>query len=1345
MKKLSKIFRCLLPALLIVAMVIPALPSMLVLASDTKYESYEINEDSFWEFFGANYCAQTFTPDTTHIVTSIKIKAYKVGSPGTITATILATSGGVPTGGALGTGTTDGNAFTTSSSGAWYEITITGSPLLDASTKYALQIRAADGSAGNTIKWLIDVTSPTYAGGNAVWYAGSWTPHADKDLLFIEYGVLPSPSATALDATSVTETGMTLNGTLDSMGGEATVDVRFQWGLTDAYGDNTSYVEMTVAEAITGVPISGLQSGTTYHYRVDVKYDTTEHAYSDDHTDDTTHEAGSAEFTKRVGAGTDDALKWSTNFDTSSVQTAAGNAGYVKDSGMRFLNVTVPKDAVITQAFLTFTAIYDDRPEASLMNIYGEDADNAVTFSTGPNFAGRVKTTAYTVWDAEEAWTAELTYDSPDLKDIVQEIVNRASWVSNNAMVFLWYDDGSTGSRDAYSYNGSTTKAPFLTIYYESDDPAFTTDAATLITTTTVTLNGEVTDFNEKSITQWGFEYGETTGYGTDALASGTMGLGSFSEPLTGLNDDTLYHFRAKMYDGADWYYASDRTFTTLTTGATGVWTAYNNGYPVMSSADAPGYAPQSPSVIYLDGTYYMFFEDAPDGTTYNNVNIGRATSTDGITWTFTGTVLTVGAGGQWDDGTVWDPSVVIDPDTDTWWMGYGGSRPNIVNVAHGIASSEDLGITWTKWASNPVQAGGQDPQLFYDPVTTKWRLYDVDRYRGDADTPEDLKAAASNSMSIAGADYFQPDVHYFEGTYVMFYGIWQGGQPAQNMNSVGMATSTDGKTGWARFTTEASVWSLGNDMSVINIDTNSYYMYHIKPGANDSSGVYISLATYTGSLLGVNAPNVITGSVTGTTTTSTTLQGTLASLGDYTPVYVSFEYGTTTSYGTSTTEETLTSISGYNTLVENLTSNTLYHYRAKVRYSVALVGYGTDQTFTTSEITVTPLLPTDFKVSAITLTSITLSWTKGTDAVTTVIRYSTSGYPSLPTDGDSAYSGTGITTTHSALTPDTRYYYSAWSLTGGTYSATYATTSGIPTSDILAVPDTFEIETLQIYKDYLQGHDGDQIIVFSYKILWNEGLPATLNPEDFFYFQILDGDVVKKQDRIKAWGYTPGSLYVSELSPLEWMKDYTFKIVGTSKFSTPPEITYAITSSNYMGNNYDYLTTWVIDRATSMQNSIYWDSLIEYSQTGYMLTTQGSQVFLSAIPGLDTRAPSLFYPTGEAPDYTAPDDSMPFSESSTERAEDSHGSVYWTAFENFAVMTGLEVEDVAWIFWTILYLVGIVTITAVSKSFGAGVLLALPILLIGTQFGGVPMAIIIAASIIGLGAFVYKGMLANA
>ncbi len=81
--------------------------------------------------------------------------------------------------------------------------------------------------------------------------------------------------------------------------------------------------------------------------------------------------------------------------------------------------------------------------------------------------------------------------------------------------------------------------------------------------------------------------------------------------------------------------------------------------------------------------------------------------------------------------------------------------------------------------------------------------------------------------------------------------------------------------------------------------------------------------------------------------TSSATLQGTLNSLGSYGSGNVSFQYGTTTSYGVNSPEATMTAVGTFNYLAIGLAYNTTYHFRALVRFDTYYF-YGEDFVFTT-------------------------------------------------------------------------------------------------------------------------------------------------------------------------------------------------------------------------------------------------------------------------------------------------------------------------------------------------------------------------------------------------------------
>jgi len=164
-----------------------------------RYQYYNTNDDNAGQLYGATWLGQTFTPATSHLLLYAKLKIYKVGNPGTVTVSIRATSGSVPTGADLASGTTDGDTLTTSSPGEWRTITLLPGVSLTAGTMYAICIRATGGDASNYIWFRADVSSPSYTGGTQVNSANSgstWGSTATTDAMFEEWG---SGATSAID------------------------------------------------------------------------------------------------------------------------------------------------------------------------------------------------------------------------------------------------------------------------------------------------------------------------------------------------------------------------------------------------------------------------------------------------------------------------------------------------------------------------------------------------------------------------------------------------------------------------------------------------------------------------------------------------------------------------------------------------------------------------------------------------------------------------------------------------------------------------------------------------------------------------------------------------------------------------------------------------------------------------------------------------------------------------------------------------------------------------------------------------------------------------------------------
>lgn len=145
---------------------------------------------------GNQWIAMTFTPQTTHNITSVILALGSDGSTGTITVSIRATDGsGKPTGADIDgvTGTTNGNTLPVL---GWptpapeeREITFSAPISLTAGVKYAIVVRAQT----TTTLWQT-IVSDVYANGNHTSsgnVGGNWDADVTRDNWFKEYGNLP--------------------------------------------------------------------------------------------------------------------------------------------------------------------------------------------------------------------------------------------------------------------------------------------------------------------------------------------------------------------------------------------------------------------------------------------------------------------------------------------------------------------------------------------------------------------------------------------------------------------------------------------------------------------------------------------------------------------------------------------------------------------------------------------------------------------------------------------------------------------------------------------------------------------------------------------------------------------------------------------------------------------------------------------------------------------------------------------------------------------------------------------------------------------------------------------------
>ncbi len=173
-------------------------------------------------------------------------------------------------------------------------------------------------------------------------------------------------------------------------------------------------------------------------------------------------------FNKRVSSGEDDVEELAAD---GSINTSSGDLDLMDDSGeifsavgIRISNISIPKNAMITGAYIEFVADENNSQTTSL-TISAEATGNAAPITTTPfAVSNKIKTTVTANWSNIPAWTAGNTYTSDDISTVVQEIISRADWQSGNAMTFIFE---GTGTRTPETYEGGATVAPKLIVNYE--------------------------------------------------------------------------------------------------------------------------------------------------------------------------------------------------------------------------------------------------------------------------------------------------------------------------------------------------------------------------------------------------------------------------------------------------------------------------------------------------------------------------------------------------------------------------------------------------------------------------------------------------------------------------------------------------------------------------------------------------------------------------------------------------------------------------------------------------------------------------------------------------------------
>ncbi len=144
---------------------------------------------------------------------------------------------------------------------------------------------------------------------------------------------------------------------------------------------------------------------------------------------------------------------------------------------------------------------------------------------------------------------------------------------------------------------------------------------------------------------------------------------------------------------------------------------------PAFHFAPIYGWMNDPNGMFYKDGVYHLYYQYNPYASVWGNMNWGHATSRDLVHWKHEPVAIAPDA-----LGTIFSGSAVIDAD-NTSGFGAGTIVAFYTSASErqmqSMAYSTDVGMTFTKYAGNPVVTSNvtdfRDPKVIWHEPTRRW------------------------------------------------------------------------------------------------------------------------------------------------------------------------------------------------------------------------------------------------------------------------------------------------------------------------------------------------------------------------------------------------------------------------------------------------------------------------------------------------------------------------------------------------------------------------------------------------------------------------------------------------
>jgi hypothetical protein len=639
-----------------------------------------------------------------------------------------------------------------------------------------------------------------------------------------------------------------------------------------------------------------------------------------------------------------------------------------------------PEDLIQINSDSATLAVLIDAPIAETLPASSISSNNAVLNGyLAPDGASTVYRFEYGLTTAYGSSTPSSVFGIGNPNDIVQTLTNLTS-----STIYHFRLDASNSQGTVYGADISFTTLSDL----GPPGPTVETMAATSVTTNSAALNCSI--FGNGSAIAGYFEYGLTTNYTENTRSLQFYGAGNPTEDyfteISGLSPSTTYHYRAVAFNATpNEGIGADMTFTTLAATGQIVPTVETLAATSITTTSAILSATVNPNGVETHG-YFEYGTTTNYGNTTALEDLGTATFPEDLQYELTlasATTYHYRIVAYSDGGTNLGADV-------SFTTGIPAQPVPTVQTLAASSITSDSAIL-----NSSIDPNGADTKVFYQ--------YGISTNYGDGTATEDIGSGNANvgfpsivSLSPSTTYHYRIIAYNSGGTAFgndTSFTTLPSSQPAPTVQTLAASAITSSSatfnatvdpngvdtqfyfqygttTAYGNTTTTIDIGSGASAESVsfaASLSPNTTWHYRIVAynSGGTNYGADVSFATTP------LPPIVATLAASSISSSGAIVNASVNPNGADTQVY--FQYGTTTSYGSSTPAEDI----GSGSLVQeiqsdiNLSANTTYHYRIVASNSGG-ISYGADMNFTTPAFppVVTTLAATSITASTAVLNS---------------------------------------------------------------------------------------------------------------------------------------------------------------------------------------------------------------------------------------------------------------------------------------------------------------------------------------------------------------------------------------